>query len=85
MQIRGAIKSKMLRFRLERKKKRKQNATLSSRKKKKRKKIKFQAISFAILHNMNGVYLFYGLFRAEPTGGPKISTRRKRRTGRASE
>lgn len=34
---------------------------------------------------VNGVYLFYGLFRAEPTGGPKISTRRKRRAGRASE
>jgi len=38
-----------------------------------------------VLHNVNGVYLFYGLFRAEPTGGPKISSRRKRRAGRASE
>ncbi|XP_072750194.1 LOW QUALITY PROTEIN: oxysterol-binding protein 1 [Anoplolepis gracilipes] len=30
----------------------------------------------------NGLLSYY---RAEPTGGPKISTRRKRRTGRASE
>jgi len=62
----------------------KQNATLRLERKKKT-EIKFQVISFAILYNMNGVYLFYGLFRAEPTGGPKISSRRKRRTGRASE
>lgn len=57
----------------------------SSQQRQQNKKIKFQIISLAMLHNMNGVYLFYGLFRAEPTGGPKISTRRKRRTGRASE
>lgn len=47
----------------------------------KKKKYRF----YAMLHNVNGVYLFYGLFRAEPTGGPKISTRRKRKAGRASE
>lgn len=55
-------------------------------KKKREKEKHFGAISLAtVLHNVNGVYLFYELFRAEPTGGPKISTRRKRRAGRASE
>lgn len=54
--------------------------------KQERKGTKFGAISLAtVLHIVNGVYLFYELFRAEPTGGPKISTRRKRRAGRASE
>lgn len=54
-------------------------------KEKRGKRTKFRAISLAtVLHNVNGVYLFYGLFRAEPTGGPK-SSRRKRRAGRASE
>nr|XP_031832165.1 oxysterol-binding protein 1 isoform X1 [Nomia melanderi] len=33
----------------------------------------------------NGLLSYYRLFRAEPTGGPKISTRRKRKAGRASE